>query len=38
MVKFLWVDYEIIPLLQEYWFDEPQKVQKLEGPFKGSPR
>ena len=22
------VDYEIVPLLKEYWFDEPAKVQE----------
>ncbi len=28
------VFYEIIPMLEEYWFDDPQKVEKWKGIFK----
>ena len=31
------VDYDIVPMLEEYWFDEPDKVtywrSKLQGVF-----
>lgn len=29
------IDYEIIPLLKEYWFDEPKKVSKWMSEFAG---
>ena len=28
------VFYEIIPMLEEYWFDDPQKLEKWKGIFK----
>ena len=30
------VDYELVPLLREYWFDEPDKVDHWEQLLKGS--
>ena len=30
------VDYELVPLLREYWFDEPDKVGHWEQRLKGS--
>lgn len=29
------VEYEILPMLSEYWFDEPSKLQKWENIFRG---
>ena len=29
------VDYDILPMLREYWFDEPNKVQRWENIFNG---
>ena len=30
------VEYELIPLLQEYWFDEPEKVEKWSHELRGA--
>lgn len=30
------IDYELVPLLREYWFDEPDKVDHWEQLLKGS--
>lgn len=27
------VDYDILPVLREYWFDDPEKVDQWEGSF-----
>lgn len=27
------VDYDILPMLREYWFDEPSKIQRWESIF-----
>lgn len=32
------VEYELIPLLQEYWFDEPEKVEKWSHELRGAIR
>ena len=29
------VDYDILPMLREYWFDEPNKLQRRENILKG---
>ena len=29
------IDYDLLPMLQEYWFDDEAKVQKWESIFKG---
>jgi 5-methylcytosine-specific restriction enzyme B len=29
------VEYDILPMLREYWFDEPEKVQKWEERLRG---
>ncbi|MBM7702914.1 AAA family ATPase [Metabacillus iocasae] len=32
------VEYELIPLLNEYWFDEPSKVEQWSGRLRGAIR
>lgn len=29
------VEYDILPMLNEYWFDDPSKVQKWENQLRG---
>jgi 5-methylcytosine-specific restriction protein B len=29
------VDYDILPMLEEYWFDDRQKVQRWENNLTG---
>ena len=29
------VEYDILPMLSEYWFDEPGKLQKWENILRG---
>ena len=29
------VEYEVIPLIKEYWFDEPTKLQKWQNILRG---
>ena len=29
------VDYDILPMLSEYWFDDPNKVQRWENILQG---
>ena len=29
------VDYDIIPMLREYWFDEADKLQRWENKLQG---
>ena len=30
------VDYELVPMLREYWFDDPAKVRKWAGELRGA--
>ena len=32
------VEYELIPLLREYWFDEPEKVRDWAGKLRSAIR
>ena len=32
---YMTVEYDILPMLREYWFDEPEKVQKWEERLRG---
>ena len=32
---YMTVEYDILPMLREYWFDEPEKVQKWEVRLRG---
>lgn len=32
---YMTVEYDILPMLREYWFDEPEKVQKWEDRLRG---
>ena len=29
------VEYDILPMLEEYWFDEPTKIQKWQNILRG---
>ena len=30
------VEFELIPLLEEYWFDEPETIQEWSSKLRGS--